>query len=346
MREGLSYVRRNHYLLLLIGASLGVVMLGFPYMAFLPSVADGMFDVGAGGYGLMSAVTSIGAVGAALVAARRGARADLWKRLVIAGMCFGVGVVLLGLSPAFPVTLVILVGIGASSLLFQTANQSLLLMLSDFEYHGRLARPRHARLQRLRHRGAAARDPRRRDRLASDARDHGRRVRRDRVRRRAARAASTPCCASRATSASSFVSQSTPTIAEIHASASRLPSMRWTVIQVKTESSPVSRSRPRLVARVQILSPTTTSSSTVVTALCRMRWYCTSFCLYAARRDDLRAGRRVADVRVGEQLVDRVEVALAPHPIPPALEECLRGGFVHGGTLLLPLPFAGRNLVT
>jgi predicted MFS family arabinose efflux permease len=45
---------------------------------------------------------------------------------------------LLGLSPAFPVTLVILVGIGASSILFQTANQSLLLMLSDFEYHGRL----------------------------------------------------------------------------------------------------------------------------------------------------------------------------------------------------------------
>ena len=75
MREGLSYVRRNHYLLLLIGASLGVVMLGFPYMAFLPSVADGMFDVGAGGYGLMSAVTSIGAVGAALVAARRASRA-------------------------------------------------------------------------------------------------------------------------------------------------------------------------------------------------------------------------------------------------------------------------------
>lgn len=138
MREGLSYVRNNHYLLLLIGASLGVVMLGFPYMAFLPSVADGMFDVGAGGYGLMSAVTSVGAVGAALVAARRGARADLWKRLVISGICFGVGVLLLGLSPAFPVTLVILVGIGASSLLFQTANQSLLLMLSDFEYHGRL----------------------------------------------------------------------------------------------------------------------------------------------------------------------------------------------------------------
>ena len=70
-------MRRNHYLLLLVGASLGVVMLGFPYMAFLPIVADGMFDVGAGGYGLMSAVASVGAVSAALVAAQIGSRAEL-----------------------------------------------------------------------------------------------------------------------------------------------------------------------------------------------------------------------------------------------------------------------------
>ncbi len=138
MLEGFSYVRRNHYLLLLVVASLGVVMLGFPYMAFLPIVADGMFDVGAGGYGLMSAVASVGAVTAALVAAQLGSRANLWKRMVIAGLCFGVGVVLLGLAPAFPLALIVLAGIGASSLLFQTANQSLLLTLSDFEYHGRL----------------------------------------------------------------------------------------------------------------------------------------------------------------------------------------------------------------
>jgi MFS family permease len=138
MLEGFSYVRRNHYLLLLVGASLGVVMLGFPYMAFLPTLADELFDVGAGGYGLMSAVSSVGAVSAALVAARIGSRADLWKRLVISGVCFGIGIVLLGLSPVFPVALVVLLGIGASSLLFQTSDQSLLLMLSDFEYHGRL----------------------------------------------------------------------------------------------------------------------------------------------------------------------------------------------------------------
>jgi MFS family permease len=138
LREGLVYVRDNHYVLLLVGASLGVVMIGFPYMAFLPSVADGLFDVGAGGYGLMSAVTSIGAITAALVAARRGAHADLWKRLVLSGFSFGVALVLLGLSPTFGVALLVLAAVGACGLLFQTSNQSLLLILSDFEYHGRV----------------------------------------------------------------------------------------------------------------------------------------------------------------------------------------------------------------
>lgn len=138
MREGFAYVRRHRHLLLLVSASLGVVMIGFPYMAFLPTVADELFDVGAGGYGLMSAITSAGAVTAAFVAARQGGRADLWRRLVAAGIAFGLGVVVLGLAPVFAVALAVLPCIGAAAILFQTANQSLLLMLSDFDYHGRL----------------------------------------------------------------------------------------------------------------------------------------------------------------------------------------------------------------
>lgn len=137
MREGFAYVRNNRHLLLLVTASLGVVMIGFPYMAFLPTVADDLFDVGAGGYGLMSAIASLGAVVAALVAARRGS-ADLWRRLVFAGVGFGVGIVVLGLAPVFLVALAVLPFIGAGSIMFQTSNQSLLLMLSDFDYHGRL----------------------------------------------------------------------------------------------------------------------------------------------------------------------------------------------------------------
>lgn len=137
MREGFAYLRRHRHLRLLVVASLGVVMIGFPYMAFLPTVADELFDVGAGGYGLMSATASTGAVAAALLAARR-SRTDLWRRLVTAGVGFGIGIVVLGLAPAFVVALAVLPCIGAGSIMFQTSDQSLLLMLSDFDYHGRL----------------------------------------------------------------------------------------------------------------------------------------------------------------------------------------------------------------
>lgn len=135
-REGMDYIRTHRHLLILVTASLGVVMIGFPYMAFLPTVAD-HFDVGAGGYGLMSAVTSVGAVIAAYFGQRR-AKPDLWRRMVMAGILFGLGVVVLGLAPVFVVALATLPFIGAGSILFQTANQSLLLMLSAFDYHGRL----------------------------------------------------------------------------------------------------------------------------------------------------------------------------------------------------------------
>jgi MFS family permease len=135
-REGLGYIRSRRHLLILVTASLGVVMIGFPYMAFLPTVAD-HFGVGAGGYGLMSAVTSVGAVTAAYLGSRL-ADPDLWRRMVVAGIAFGLGVAVLGLAPVFAVALVVLPFIGAGSILFQTANQSLLLMLSAFDYHGRL----------------------------------------------------------------------------------------------------------------------------------------------------------------------------------------------------------------
>jgi MFS family permease len=137
LRGGFAYVRRHRHLLLLVIASLGVVMIGFPYMAFLPTVADELFDVGAGGYGSMSAIASVGAVAAALLGARR-SNVDLWRRLVLAGVAFGACVVVLGLAPAFVIALAVLPCIGAASIMFQTANQSLLLMLSDFDYHGRL----------------------------------------------------------------------------------------------------------------------------------------------------------------------------------------------------------------
>jgi MFS family permease len=137
IRDGVEYTRRDPSLALLVLTSLGVVMIGFPYMAFLPTVADDLFDVGSGGYGVMSAATSIGAVIAGFAMARR-ASVDPWRSMGSAGGLFALGMVALGLAPWFEVALLVLPIVGAAGLAFQSANQSLLLTLSEFEYHGRL----------------------------------------------------------------------------------------------------------------------------------------------------------------------------------------------------------------
>ena len=137
MADGLAYVRGDPGLRLLVLTSLAVVMIGFPYMAFLPTVADELFEVGSGGYGVMSAVTAGGAVLAALFAARFGSR-DPWRSLYGAGFVFAAALILLGLCPWYGLVLVVLAAVGGAGLTFQTTNQSLLLEIADFEYHGRI----------------------------------------------------------------------------------------------------------------------------------------------------------------------------------------------------------------
>jgi MFS family permease len=136
--EGVRYVSRRRDLALLVGTSLAVVMIGYPYFAFLPSVADGIFDEGSGGYGILSAVSAAGALVGGLVAARGGSRRDPWRLVMVSGFGFGGGLVALGLMPAFLLAALALMFIGAFSLTFQTMTNSLLLNLSDFEYHGRI----------------------------------------------------------------------------------------------------------------------------------------------------------------------------------------------------------------
>ena len=69
--DAVHYVRANHEVGLIALVTVGVVMIGFPYLTFLPTLADDRFDVGALGYGVMSGVAGLGAVAAGLVTAAR-----------------------------------------------------------------------------------------------------------------------------------------------------------------------------------------------------------------------------------------------------------------------------------
>jgi len=137
LRDGVRYVRAFPVVRLLVLTSLGVVIAGFPYMAFLPALADDVFDVGSDGYGVMSTVNAAGAVATGLLVARRADR-DPWRLLTLCGLLFAGSVFLLALAPSFPLALVALFAIGGMSLGFQTSNQALLFSLAKFDFHGRI----------------------------------------------------------------------------------------------------------------------------------------------------------------------------------------------------------------
>ena len=71
--------------------TIGVVVIGFPYLTFLPTLADERYGVGAGGYGLMSGIAGLGAVVAGLLAPRRRWMLQRpWATVAVSGAALGV----------------------------------------------------------------------------------------------------------------------------------------------------------------------------------------------------------------------------------------------------------------
>lgn len=138
LRDGVRYVRERKSLTLLMGCTFGVIMIGLPYLAFLPTVADRLFHVGSAGYGVLSASSAVGAVAAGFTVNRLRRRLGPWRLVVASGTLFGVGILALSLAPTYWVAVVVLVPVGAGLLVFQTANQALLMALSDVTFHGRI----------------------------------------------------------------------------------------------------------------------------------------------------------------------------------------------------------------
>lgn len=136
--DAVHFVRRTPDVSLVGLLTIGVVMVGFPYLTFLPTLADGRFEAGATGYGIMSGVAGLGAFCAGTVDAfkNRGRRPRLL--ILCAGVSLGLALILLGLAPSYPLALVVLFLIGGTALVFQTSAQTLMLRLSPLEYHGRL----------------------------------------------------------------------------------------------------------------------------------------------------------------------------------------------------------------
>ena len=138
MADGVRYVRSRPELSLLVVTSFMVVMIAFPYIAFLPDLSDRIFNAGSAGYGALSAVSAVGALSASLFIASRAGGGGAWRFQARAGFLFGAGVLLLGAAPTFLLALPVVLVVGAAASVFQSMNNSLVLSLADLEYHGRV----------------------------------------------------------------------------------------------------------------------------------------------------------------------------------------------------------------
>ena len=135
---GGRYAWRNKVVFALLCVSTTVLMFGYPYVAFLPSVADELFDAGSSGYSILSIAGAVGGIIVTLFIARRARGPMAWTLLWISGIGFAAAEIGLGLSPTLAVASLALVGLGATGSAFQSISASLVLEHSERAYHGRL----------------------------------------------------------------------------------------------------------------------------------------------------------------------------------------------------------------
>jgi len=138
MRAGLSYVKGRPAVAILILTSFMVVMIGFPYQSFLPSVARDVYHVDAGGLGNLQSVGAVGAVIATVVVATYAGHSRAWFFQPVLGVAFGVSLMVLALAPHFITGLLAMFFVGGLASSFQSLNNSLTMSMSDQEYHGRV----------------------------------------------------------------------------------------------------------------------------------------------------------------------------------------------------------------
>ena len=138
MADGVAYVNGRPRLRRLIIMSFFVIMFGFNYVAFIPALVEGIFDLGDTWVGLVSSASAIGAVAVSLPLAAIADGPGIHRLMIGAGIGFGASVALLGAAPDIAVAMAIVVVIGAFTTTFQSVSNTLALTRTDENMQGRV----------------------------------------------------------------------------------------------------------------------------------------------------------------------------------------------------------------
>ena len=136
--DGVTYVRRFRYLKILVVSTFLMIMVAMPYMVFLPKFVESVFGVGAGWLGILQGAHALGGTVCVLYVARLRDNSMLWRIRVLSTAGVAVGVLVMAGTPNEFVALPVMVVLGAATMVFQTTNMSMALLMAEPVYHGRV----------------------------------------------------------------------------------------------------------------------------------------------------------------------------------------------------------------
>jgi len=129
--EGLTYALRTPRIRRYLWLSFFTESFGFSFGSMLPVMARDVLRVGGLGLGYLTAASGIGQVAATLAIAGRSRLANEERVVTATALGFGVFVALFGLSPWFPLSLVMVTMVGVFAATYDSAMATVLLMLSS-----------------------------------------------------------------------------------------------------------------------------------------------------------------------------------------------------------------------
>lgn len=138
LAEGARFVWRHPTLRTQMTLALVPVVIGLPYISLMPIFAKDVLHLGPGGFGLLLAAPGLGAVlGTLTIASARDVRRKGWL-LLGSLLALGMSLILFAQSRWFPVSLVLLVLVGAFQMSYMTTNQTLVQITTPDQLRGRV----------------------------------------------------------------------------------------------------------------------------------------------------------------------------------------------------------------
>lgn len=136
VREGLSYARRTPPILFLLITTAFIGLFGQNFTTMVPLISTYLVNASAAEFGILNSCLGCGSFAAALVLTTRGAPPT--RRILLAGLSFGLMLVAISLSSSLLVSGVLFFFVGAAAVTFSASMNTSLQLWAPAEMRGRL----------------------------------------------------------------------------------------------------------------------------------------------------------------------------------------------------------------